>query len=81
MKFVIVALVVFIGLWLWLRAMRRPDDGASRPGSSPAPKDAPEAMVDCAHCGVHFPAVDALRGGDGAAYCSPAHRDAGPARR
>ena len=36
-----------------------------------------EAMVQCAHCGVHFPASEALTsadGADGAVYCSAEHR-------
>lgn len=81
MKFVLVALVVFIGLWLWLRGLRRTKDDATRAGPPRAPDGSPQAMVDCSHCGVHFPAVDALRADDGAAYCSAAHRDAGPKRR
>lgn len=31
-----------------------------------------EAMACCAHCGVHFPASEAVRA-DGLDYCSPAH--------
>jgi uncharacterized protein len=29
-------------------------------------------MAQCAHCGVHFPASEAVRA-DGLDYCSPAH--------
>jgi uncharacterized protein len=67
----------FVAWWM-LRPARR---GAPRPGASPARPakgGAPEAMVDCAHCGLHFPASEAVR--DGArVYCCSAHRDAGPA--
>ena len=38
-----------------------------------------EPMRQCAHCGVHLPASDALTSG-GRDYCSEAHRDAGPSR-
>jgi uncharacterized protein len=31
-----------------------------------------EAMARCAHCGVYFPASEAVRA-DGLDYCSPAH--------
>jgi uncharacterized protein len=31
-----------------------------------------ETMTQCAHCGVHFPASEAVRA-DGLDYCSPAH--------
>lgn len=32
----------------------------------------PEHMACCAHCGVYFPASEAVRA-DGRDYCSPAH--------
>jgi uncharacterized protein len=35
-------------------------------------------MLACAHCGVHLPSADALRDAAGRAYCSDAHRLAGP---
>ena len=70
-------LVGFVAWWL-LRPARRV---APPPGAQPArapDRAAPEAMVDCAHCGLHFPASEAIR--DGARlYCCTAHRDAGPA--
>ena len=75
MKYLLVTLVVGVALWLLLfrgargRAPRRPQP--------PAP---PQAMVRCAHCGVHLPAGDALADGD-QRYCSAAHRQLGPARR
>jgi uncharacterized protein len=31
-----------------------------------------ETMAQCAHCGVHFPASEAVRA-DGLDYCCPAH--------
>jgi uncharacterized protein len=31
-----------------------------------------EAMTSCAHCGMYFPASEAVRA-DGLDYCSPAH--------
>ncbi|MDB5909911.1 MAG: hypothetical protein JWP34_4025 [Massilia sp.] len=31
-----------------------------------------EKMAQCAHCGLHFPASEAIRA-DGLDYCSPAH--------
>ncbi len=67
----------FVAWWM-LRGNRRV---APPPGAQPArptAKAAPEAMVDCAHCGLHFPASEAVR--DGArVFCCSAHRDAGPA--
>jgi uncharacterized protein len=75
----LVWIVVAIAAWWLLRPRRRvappPGTGAQAPGGPAAP--APEAMVDCADCGLHFPASEAVR--DGArAFCCSAHRDAGP---
>lgn len=48
------------------------------PGESGSRRAAPpevghgEAMTRCAHCGVYFPASEAVRA-DGLDYCSPAH--------
>ena len=36
------------------------------------PDIAAESMTSCAHCGLHFPASEAVRA-DGLDYCSPAH--------
>ena len=70
---------VILGFVAWW--MLRPRRVAPPPGAQPArarDRAAPEAMVDCAHCGLHFPASESIR--DGARlYCCTAHRDAGPA--
>jgi uncharacterized protein len=74
------AVLGFMAWWL-LRPRRKvapPAPPAGAPGR-PAAGMAPEAMVDCAACGLHFPASEAVR--DGARlYCCTAHRDAGPRR-
>ncbi|SFD18659.1 PP0621 family protein [Massilia yuzhufengensis] len=38
----------------------------------PEPVAAIEDMAQCAHCGIHFPASEAVRA-DGHDYCSPGH--------
>jgi uncharacterized protein len=48
-----------------------PGAGAGREGA--ALRD--ERIVPCAHCGVHFPASEAVERG-GRLYCCPEHRDA-----
>jgi len=63
----------FVAWW-----MLRPRKAARPPASAPA-HAAPEAMVDCAHCGLHFPASEAVRDGT-RLFCCRAHRDAGPRR-
>lgn len=47
---------------------KRPDGPAARAPQPPAA----EAMACCAHCGLHFPASEAVRA-DGLDYCCPAH--------
>lgn len=79
MKYLLVAAVVLLVLWL-ARTKRRVDPGPGRRASGPD-KPAPEAMVRCAHCGVHLPRRDALVGAASGLYCSEAHRLAGPAPR
>lgn len=52
-----------------LRAMAPKEPGAPRRAAEPAQV---ESMAQCAHCGLHFPASEAVRA-DGLDYCSPAH--------
>ncbi len=75
MKFLVVALVVFVVFWLLLRG-RKPDRPATRGSTG---EGAPQAMVQCSHCGVHLPRADALVDTRGA-FCTEAHRLAGPAK-
>ena len=68
-KFLLLLAVIAVAGW-WLF------------GSAACPRardelPAPEGMLRCAHCGVHLPESEALRE-RGRAYCSAAHRDAGP---
>ncbi len=74
MKYLVVLLVIVAVLWFTLRRSdRRP------PSRSPKRPPAPQAMVQCAHCGVHLPSAEAVTAG-GLPYCSEAHRLAGPRR-
>ena len=80
MKYLIVILVVLAVVW-FVRAGRRREETPSRPTAAPGTRKEigkPQEMVDCAHCGLHLPAVEAERGEDGRHYCSRAHRLAGP---
>jgi len=70
-------LVLAFAAW-WVLRPRRPV--VPTPAAPRAPMDAvaaPEAMVDCAACGLHFPASEAVRDGS-RLYCCSAHRDGGP---
>ena len=70
----VVLIVLAVGVVLWLLSAR------SRKARGPAEMPRPQAFARCAHCGVHLPAKDALVVG-GVAYCSEAHRLAGPRDR
>jgi uncharacterized protein len=65
-----IALIVLV-----VMAVRSKAKGVLRQHQQPQqPKAEPEAetMSRCAHCGIHFPASEAVRA-DGLDYCSPAH--------
>ena len=62
------------------RAMPR-GAAAGATGSAGTTLASPEAMLDCAHCGVHLPASEAVRDTGGRPYCCPEHREAGPRAR
>jgi uncharacterized protein len=87
-----IRLLLWVGLGVVVWMLLRPRRGvAAPPAAAPGPSAKAakaaqaaqaaqaEAMVDCAACGLHFPASEAIR--DGArVYCCTAHRDAGPRR-
>ena len=73
MKFVLFAFAVLVLLWLLRGGARR-----VRPPSPPrggADASAPQAMLSCAHCGIHMPRDEALPG-RGGVFCGEAHRAA-----
>ncbi len=81
MKYLLVLLVVVGALWLMFGRSRRVGGGAKpvQPtNKKPPPDGTPQAMLACAHCGVHLPQGDALQDPQGRAFCSEAHRLAGP---
>jgi uncharacterized protein len=78
-KILIVVLVVVLAAWLIFGRRRKPAAPPAR-SDAKAGADPGQAMVVCAHCGVHLPRGDALADGD-ASYCGPAHRAAGPRAR
>lgn len=78
MKYLLVLAVIVVAFWLWRKARREELQSRTPPPPPPAPGTIapPQAMLRCAHCGLHLPAADAVRGPDGTAYCSAAHRQA-----
>ena len=79
LKFLLVLLVVGIGLWSLLSRLRGPGGGAAGGGAAKQAGATPVVMVECAHCGLHLPAADAVPEGS-RLYCSDAHRRLGPAQ-
>ena len=72
MKFVLLVLAVLALCWLLGRSLRRrvpPPDAPSAP-----PREL-QAMLSCAHCGVHLPRDEALPG-RGGVFCDATHRAA-----
>lgn len=74
LKWLLVALAVGVGIWLWRRSRLDSARGEQPPPASRQPAE-PQAMVACVHCGVHLPQAEAITGTQGA-YCCPAHRRA-----
>jgi uncharacterized protein len=78
MKYLLVLAVIVIAIWHWRKKeelRERPQQQRRRPAALAPPTE----MVRCAHCGLHLPATDAIRGSGsngGRFYCSAAHRKA-----
>lgn len=80
MKYLLVLIVIAIGLWMLNKRLRGPASKPPPTGRGPEgarSSKVPAAMVECAHCGLHLPAADAVREGDHL-YCGEAHRRLGP---
>lgn len=77
-----IALIILIGFAVRAKlrgAARRHDERMPPRPSSPPPGTQIENMTRCAHCGLHFPASEAVSA-DGLDYCSPGHVRLPPAR-
>jgi uncharacterized protein len=74
MRVLLVVVLVAVLLW-WLGARSR-----SRTAGDSRKLNEPQAFARCARCGVHLPLSDAVLD-RGIAYCSEAHRLAGPKDR
>jgi uncharacterized protein len=73
MKYLVLLLV--IGVVLWIARARSARVRGDKPAAKADTKSvgAPQAIVPCAHCGVHLPRAEAVPGALGH-YCSEAHR-------
>ena len=66
------AVLVVMAIRSKLRAIAPRQPGPGKRQRPAAPEAESEAMACCAHCGIYFPASEAVRA-DGLDYCSPAH--------
>lgn len=72
MKFLI-WLVIGALFVMWLvRGKKTPPSHS--PQSTAESSDRAEAMLQCAHCGIHIPESEAVHDAAGTAFCSEAHR-------
>jgi len=70
MKYLVLFAVVVVGLMLIKKSQQpRPTHRPRPPQGKPQP---PEAMLPCAHCGVHAPSSRCVWR-DGKPYCSEEH--------
>jgi uncharacterized protein len=71
-------LVIIAAVVMWLlrakKALHRSGAAHAEPSADKATGRAAEAMLQCAHCGVHFPASDAVGSLAGPVFCSEQHR-------
>lgn len=72
MKFLLwLAIAALVAMWLTRGKKTPPAKGPQQSGRSGGKA---ESMLQCAQCGVHLPASEALRDASGRIFCSEAHR-------
>lgn len=78
MKILAWAILIFAVIWvLRSKAKAKAKSPSARPEAPPRPTSLaePEVMVSCTHCGVHFPASEAVCDEQlGMVFCSIEHR-------
>lgn len=78
MKYLLVFAVLGLAWALWRNKHRTPPPPPPpSPTARPPAKSEPQAMVACAHCGLHLPRAEALEHAH-RHYCCAEHRSAGP---
>jgi uncharacterized protein len=80
MKVLLTLAIVVLALMWWFGKGRGGGGTPQRRYKTPA-EPAAQAMVSCAHCGLHLPQPDAVEGEGGRHYCSREHLRLGPGPR
>lgn len=81
MKIVLTLAIVVLALMWWFGKGRGGGASSSRRKGAAPGQPAAQAMVACAHCGLHLPQPDAVEGEGDRHYCSVEHRRLGPPTR
>jgi uncharacterized protein len=83
MKYLIVVIVVFVGVWVW-RSNRMAINKTNRENfeREAERQQSLKTMVACAHCGIHLPQIEALAAPSADLrsqlwFCSNEHRQFG----
>ncbi|WP_034300831.1 PP0621 family protein [Herbaspirillum sp. RV1423] len=74
-------LVIALAVVVWLQRTKKSmtagaassPDGRNPFGARKQRKQQAETMVQCAHCGIHFPASESVTNASGAVFCSEEH--------
>ena len=74
-RFLLLAAVVVLAVWLVRRALLR-----GKSDAVPPPAAGQGDLVKCAHCGTHLPRAEARPAGE-LLYCSDEHARLGPGGR
>lgn len=73
MKFLI-WLIIGLAVVTWITRVKSALSNAKRDSRQNARGDAAETMLQCARCGIHVPASEAIIDAAGVAFCSEEHR-------
>jgi uncharacterized protein len=65
---------VLLVIVVWLFRSKKIAGGTRAPSDSADNKSPIEQIVQCAHCGMHVPASEAVHSAAGAVFCSHEHR-------
>ena len=71
MKFLVWGVIIALLLLWFLRPKALRSDS---PKKAPPAVGTPESMLQCAECGMHFPASEAVATPEGEVFCSEEHR-------